>query len=261
MTSPDLQALAQQLWTAREQRKPIPPLTETHPEITLEQAYAISKSNHARRVSAPGVRPIGKKIGLTSKAVQKQLGVDQPDFGYLTSDMLVENGAQVTTPLIQPKAEAEVAFVLCRDLNATSGPITPEQVIAATDCVRACIEIIDSRVENWKIRIQDTVADNASSALLVLGPEKRSLKDVDLRLAGMWLKKNDEIESTGAGAACLDHPVLAVTWLANTMVRFGDPLKAGDLVLAGAFGPVIPVAPGDRCEAEISGLGRVSCRF
>lgn len=249
--------IAETLWQARITGKPCAPLTETHPGITIEDAYKISSQIFQRRM-AGNARAVGRKIGLTSLAVQKQLGVDQPDFGYLTSDMLVHTGGVVgKDALIQGRAEGEVAFILGRDLK---GPgITREDVIAATDHVVACIEIIDSRVKDWKIKIQDTIADNASSALLVLGNRPKKLKDIDLRMAGMALRMNGEVESTGVGAACLDHPVNAVVWLANALGRLGDTLKAGDIILSGAYGPVVPFNPGDHCEVEISGLGKVTC--
>jgi 2-oxopent-4-enoate/cis-2-oxohex-4-enoate hydratase len=253
----NLSQLAENLWQARITGTPCAPLTEIHPELTIEKAYEISSQIFQRRLQS-GVRSVGRKIGLTSLAVQKQLGVDQPDFGYLTSDMLVPTGGIVAKDaLIQGRAEGEVAFVLGRDLK---GPgLTREDIVAATDHVIACIEMIDSRVKDWKIKIQDTIADNASSALLVLGSKPKRLQDIDLRMAGMTLRMNGEVESTGVGAACLDHPVNAVLWLANSLGRLGDSLKAGDIILSGAYGPVVPFNPGDHCEVEISGLGKVTC--
>ncbi|MGE0615594.1 MAG: 2-keto-4-pentenoate hydratase [Bacteriovoracia bacterium] len=256
----NLAHLAAALYRARRERKPCPPLTQTAPGLTLADAYRISEINHFERLKEPGVKPVGKKIGLTSKAVQKQLSVYEPDYGYLTSDMLVMDGA--TAPigeLIQPRAEGEVAFVLKTDLI---GPgITSQQVAAAIDHAVVCIEIIDSRVADWKIKIQDTIADNASSAMFVLGARKIPVKDIDLRLAGMTLWKNGEVESSGCGAACLNHPFNAVAWLANAMAKHAVPLRAGDILLSGAYGPVVPVKAGDQVEVEIKGLGRVSCRF
>jgi 2-oxopent-4-enoate hydratase len=203
---------------------------------------------------------VGKKIGLTSRAVQKQLGVSEPDFGYLISSMNVPMGETVSrSTLLQPRVEGEAVFVLKRSLK---GPgITVADVARATDFVLPCIEIIDSRVKDWRIKIQDTVADNASSALFVLGTEPRRLGNSDLREAGMALRVNGEVLSTGCGAACLDHPALAVAWLANALGKFGVALEAGELILSGAFGPVVPVSAGDRVEVEISGLGAVHCYF
>lgn len=253
-----LETLAETLWQARATGVPCDPLTEKHPSLTLEQAYRISSLCFERRLKSVPTRSVGRKIGLTSRAVQTQLGVNQPDFGYIAADMLVDHGGIIpATRLIQGRVEGEVAFILGKDL---AGPgVTSEDVERATDHVVACIEIIDSRIKDWKIKIQDTVADNASSAMAVLGSRPRKLRDIDLRMAGMTLRLNGEVESTGVGAACLDHPIEAVKWLANTLGSLGDGLKAGDIVLSGAYGPVIPFRPGDRCEVEISGLGKVHC--
>jgi 2-oxopent-4-enoate/cis-2-oxohex-4-enoate hydratase len=257
-----IESLADSLYVARTQRRPVDPLTTRMPNLTLRDAYSVSEINLKRRISQEKARLIGKKIGLTSRAVQRQLGVSEPDFGWLTSDMNVPLGESVSLAgLMFPKVEGETAFVLKRDL---SGPgVTIADVIRATDFVLPCIEIIDSRVKDWKIKIQDTVADNASSALFVLGTEPRRLRDCDLRVAGMALRVNGEVLSTGSGAACLDHPCLAVAWLANKLGEFGASLKAGDVILSGAFGPVVPVTAGAHVhvEVEISGLGRVSCSF
>jgi 2-oxopent-4-enoate/cis-2-oxohex-4-enoate hydratase len=262
LNSQQIEALASSLWEARITQKGIPPLTETEPGLTLTEAYQISRLNFEKRCRQPGVKPIGRKIGLTSQAVQSQLGVSEPDFGYLTSDMVLESGATLRGPqgrLLQGKVEGEVAFVLKRDLK---GPgVTSRDVAAATDYVVACIEIIDSRVRDWKIRIQDTIADNASSALFVLGSQRKRIDELDLRMAGMTLRKNGEVESTGVGAACMDHPLQAVAWLANKMGALGEILCAGEIILSGAYGPVVSFAPGDHCEVEISGLGKVTCTY
>jgi 2-oxopent-4-enoate hydratase len=253
-------SLADSLYEARTQKKACDSLTSRVPELTIRDAYTISEINLKRRMEQENARLIGKKIGLTSRAVQRQLGVNEPDFGYLTSDMNAPLGETVSLAgLLYPKVEGETAFVLKKDLT---GPgVTVADVIRATDFVLPCIEIIDSRVKDWKIKIQDTVADNASSALFVLGTEPKRLRESDLRLAGMALRINGEVLSTGSGAACLDHPCLAVAWLANKMGEFGVSLKAGDVILSGAFGPVVPVTQNCQVEVEISGLGRVGCHF
>ncbi len=253
------ETLAQTLWEARTGRKPCKPPTELSPSLTVSEAYGVSRRNFERKLGE-GARSIGRKIGLTSLAVQSQLGVSEPDFGYLTSDMLIaDRGALPAGSLLQGKAEGEVAFILARPLK---GPgVTAADVLAATDHVAVCIEIIDSRVENWKIKIADTIADNASSAFFVMGQKKVKPHEIDLRLAGMKLTRNGAIESTGVGAACLDHPANAVAWLANALGRLGDSLQSGDVVLSGAYGPVVPFVEGDRVEVEISGLGRVSCGY
>lgn len=260
MASTELEKYAQSLWDARTQQKAIAPITEQNAEISLAQAYEISQINFKKRLQA-GERSLGRKIGLTSRAVQKQLGVFEPDFGYLSSAMNISCGEKVNiSSLLQPKVEGEVAFFLKKDL---SGPgISAAQVISATEFVLPCIEIIDSRIADWKIKIQDTVADNASSALFVLGNTPRSLGRADLRMAGMTLRLNGEVASTGMGMACLDHPVNAVAWLANKLGSLGDGLKAGDIILSGAYGPVVPVKAGDKVEVDIHGLGGpVYCSF
>lgn len=260
LTRAEITTLAEALYAARLERQPVSPISETHPTLTLDEAYVISEMNLRKRLTLPGIKQIGKKIGLTSRAVQKQLGVEQPDFGFLTSDMSIFHGECVSrSSLLYPKVEGELAFVLKSDLQ---GPgLTSAQVIKATDFVLPVIEIIDSRIRDWKIRVQDTVADNASSALFVLGSQPKRLGDMDIRMCGMLLRKNGEVESTGVGAACLDHPVNAVLWLANALGKYGEKLRAGDIILSGAFGPVVPVNSGDFIEVEIQGFGSVQCRF
>lgn len=253
----NLLALADALFAARLAGQPVDPLTTQHPELTIVQAYSISETNLKRRTGQGGVRLVGKKIGLTSRAVQKQLGVEEPDFGYLTSDMLA-TAPLSRRALVLPRVEGEVAFTLKKDLN---GPgVTMADVIAATDYVQPAIEIIDSRVRDWKIKIQDTIADNASSSHFALG-ERSLLRAEDLPAAAMELRVNGELRSSGTGVACLDHPCLAVAWLANALGRFGVGLKAGEVILSGAFGPVVPVQAGDKVEISIAGLGLVSCSF
>jgi 2-oxopent-4-enoate/cis-2-oxohex-4-enoate hydratase len=215
---------------------------------------------HDRGLMRPPARPIGHKIGLTSRAVQRQLGVDQPDFGCLLSDMVVDDGGTVPPNLlIQPRVEGEVAFVLGR---ALSGPgVTVADVLAATELLLPCIEIIDSRIADWRITYPDTIADNASSGMLVLGGVGVTPTGKDLALAGLALRLDGEVVSTGAGAACMGHPANAVAWLANTLGRIGRSLHAGDVILSGALGPVVPVRPGQHVEVEIAGVGTASCRF
>lgn len=256
----ELAKLVDTLAQAKESRKPCAPLTEIFPALTLPEAYSVSEITLTNWLRQGKGRLTGKKIGLTSRAVQKQLGVAEPDFGYLTSEMNLPMGESVSrSSLLQPKVEGEVAFVLKRDLV---GPgLTVADVIRATEFVLPCIEVIDSRVKDWKIKIQDTVADNASSAKYVLGTKPTRLGALDLRQSGMALRINGEVVSTGCGAACLDHPALAVAWLANTLGAHGVSLKAGEVILSGAFGPVMPVSAGDHVEVSISGLGSVHCFF
>ncbi len=237
----------------------IAPLRERYPGLDAEAAYDIQRLNTEARV-ASGARIVGRKIGLTAQAVQKQLGVDQPDFGTLFDDMGYGDGEPVPTRwLQQPKIEAEVAFVLGRDLDQERPSLA--DVMRAVDFALPALEIVGSRIEAWNIRFVDTVADNASSAAYVLGGTPVSLRGLDLRLAGMALMRRGEPVSTGAGAACLGHPLNAVLWLARTLARLGAPLKAGDLVLSGALGPMVPVQPGDVFEARIQGLGSVRAVF
>jgi 2-oxopent-4-enoate/cis-2-oxohex-4-enoate hydratase len=254
-----MKSIADSLFEARLKAAPIAPLTAQYPHLTIRDAYAISEINLKRRSEQEGGRLVGKKIGLTSRAVQKQLGVEEPDYGYLTSDMKLASGQILSrSKLILPRVEGEVAFVLKKDLR---GPgITLQDVIAATDYILPSIEIIDSRVKDWQIKIQDTIADNASASHFALG-EAHALGSLDLTRAKMELRINGEICSAGTGAACLDHPCLAVAWLANALGKFGVSLRAGEVILSGAFGPVVPVSAGDEVEVEIMGLGKVNCSF
>ncbi|MGB6099641.1 MAG: 2-oxopent-4-enoate hydratase [Comamonas sp.] len=235
------------------------PLSQRHPEITLADAYAIQQQLMKLRLAA-GERVIGKKIGVTSQAVMDMLGVFQPDFGWLTDAMVYNEGEAIPmSRLIQPKAEGEIAFVLRKTLK---GPgVTVADVLAATEGVMACFEIVDSRIEDWKIRIQDTVADNASCGVFVLGDRLVDVRDVDLTTCGMVLEKNGEIVATGAGAAALGHPANAVAWLANTLGAHGTALEAGEVVLSGSLGAMVPVKTGDNLRVTIGGIGGCSVRF
>jgi 2-keto-4-pentenoate hydratase len=219
-------------------------------------AYRVQAIN-TRFWQGQGRRIVGRKIGLTAKAVQKQLGVDQPDFGVLFDDMaLASGGALAASKMIQPKAEAEVALILGSDIL---DPDADAEVVAkATAAVAPAIEIVDSRIADWKITFADTVADNGSSAFFVLG-EQRPLAGLDLYACGMVLEVNDEIVSLGAGAACLGHPLIAAAWLARTLAKAGEPLRAGDVLMSGALGPMVAIAAGDRVRAVIGGLG--DCSF
>ena len=207
-------------------------------------------------VVGPGNRRVGRKVGLTSTAVQRQLGVDQPDFGVLTADMDV-SGIAATVPssrLLQPKVEAEVAFILDADVTDPA----PEAVRAAVAWVAPALEIVDSRIRDWDISIVDTVADNASSGLFVLGAERRRLDEVDTAAVDMRLERDGELASEGSGAACMGDPLNALVWVAETALRLGRPLRAGEIVLSGALGPMVPFGPGTSVTAHITGLGTVS---
>lgn len=254
-----LDACVQALATAAAERRPIEPLTTTHPELTVADAYAIQAAGIGRRL-AEGRVIRGRKAGLTSAAMQQQLGVDEPDFGTLIDDMLVEDGDEIdVTLLIQPRAEAEIGFVLEHDLV---GPgVTPTDVLRAAAGVLACIEVIDSRIADWRIGLVDTVADNASSALAVTSGRLVPIDGIDLRLLGMAFYRNGELVETGAGAAVLGNPARCVAWLANKLAEFGEPLRAGELILAGALHRSVAVEPGDIFRAELSRLGTVTTRF
>ena len=259
MDQKTIEALGDSLYDALVARTPIAPLSAAHPDMTIEDAYHVQQRMIARRLEK-GDRVIGKKIGVTSKAVMNMLGVHQPDFGYLLDSMVFNEGESVDMDtLIQPKAEGEIAFLLKKDLQ---GPgVTAADVLAATEGVMACFEIVDSRIQDWKIKIQDTVADNASCGVFVLGDQLVDIADLDLALAGMVLEKNGEIVGIGAGAATMAHPVNAMVWLANMLGSLGIALKAGDIVLSGAMGAMVPVARGDNLRMTIGGIGGCSVRF
>ena len=235
----------------------VPPLRDGLPPMDAEAAYAIQSINTKYWLSA-GRTAAGHKVGLTAKSVQVQLGVDQPDFGVLFSDMQIDDGgALAASRVIQPKVEAEVALILSGDIKNARATI--EDVAAATAYAVAAIEIVDSRIANWKITFADTVADNGSAAYFVLGKERKPLLGLDLYTCGMALELNGQVASVGAGAACLGHPLRSAAWLARTLAERGDYLRAGDVVLTGALGPMVAVAPGDHVRALIGGLG--SCEF
>jgi 2-oxopent-4-enoate/cis-2-oxohex-4-enoate hydratase len=259
MESTLIAELGDRLYGALNARETIAPLTDSYPEMSIEDAYHVQQRMVQRRLDA-GETVVGKKIGVTSKAVMDMLGVYQPDFGYLLSGMVYGEGESIAVnTLIQPKAEGEIAFVLKKDLL---GPgITNAMVLAATECVMPCFEIVDSRIRDWKIRIQDTVADNASCGVFVLGDRAVSARAVDLSTCGMVLEKNGEVIGTGAGAAALGSPVNAVAWLANTLGRLGIPLKAGEVVLSGALAAMAPVKAGDNFRLSLGGIGACSVRF
>ncbi|KEA65346.1 4-oxalocrotonate decarboxylase [Marinobacterium lacunae] len=260
MDTQQIQACGDELYNALINRTTLRPFTERFDDITIEDAYHISLRMIERRVEA-GEKIIGKKIGLTSKAVQNMLKVGQPDFGYLTDTMAFSQGQEmpISERLIQPKAEGEIAFILKRDLM---GPgVTNADVLAATECVMPCFEVVDSRIENWQIKIQDTVADNASCGLFVLGDSAVDPRKVDLTTCGMVVEKNGSLLSTGAGAAALGSPVNCVAWLANMLGQFGIPLKAGEVILSGSLVPLEPVKAGDFMSVSIGGIGSASVRF
>ncbi len=261
MDETSIAALGNELFNALRERRTLAPLTERHRDITIEQAYRISL-HMLRRREAAGERVIGKKIGATSKAVQDMLGVFQPDFGFLTDAMQFSDGASISLQragLIQPRAEGEIAFMLKADLQ---GPgVTREDVLAATEWVAPCFEIVDSRIHDWKIAIQDTVADNASCGVFVVGTQHTDPRAFDLAAAKMELQRNGQPAGSGLGAAVQGHPAEAVAWLANTLGAFGIPFRKGELILSGSLSPLVPAAAGDRFTMHIEGLGGCSVSF
>ena len=255
-----IQTYGNTLYDCLRTRRTIEPLTEQEADITIGDAYRIALQLLQRRLD-DGEKIIGKKIGATSKAVQNMLKVNQPDFGYLTDRMVYNNGDEmpISSELIQPRAEGEVAFILKHDLE---GPgVTNAAVLRATECVMPCFEIVDSRIKDWKIKIQDTIADNASCGLFMLGDRAVDPRRVDLVTCGMVHEKNGEIIATGAGAAALGSPVNCVAWLANTLGEFGIKLQAGEVILSGSLVPLHPIVPGDSMYLSIGGIGNASVRF
>lgn len=252
--------LGDELYQALITQSTLTPFTEREADITIDDAYYISLRMVSRRVEA-GEKIIGKKIGVTSKVVQDMLGVHQPDFGFLTDKMEYANGADIPVAgnLIAPRAEAEIGFKLKKDL---SGPgVTEQDVLDATDYIMPCFEIVDSRIKDWKIKIQDTVADNASCGVFVLGEEKVDPRTVDLPNLKVVVKKNGEFLSEGLGSAVQGNPLTAVAWLANTLGAYDIPFKAGEVILSGSLVPLEDVKAGDKMEMELEGVGSASCQF
>lgn len=259
MDTTTIQRYGDELYQALQSREAVAPLTDREPAITIDDAYQIQLRMIQRRLDA-GEKVVGKKIGVTSKVVMNMLGVNQPDFGILLDDMIYNEGEAIEySSLIQPKAEGEIAFVMKKDLM---GPgVTGADVLAATEGVIACFEIVDSRIRDWKIKVQDTVADNASCGVMVLGDQLVDVRDVDLMTCGMLVERNGEIVGTGSGAATMGSPVNAIAWLANTLGALGIPLKAGEVVLSGSLAAMFPIAAGDNYRVTIGGIGSCSMRF
>lgn len=259
-TPPDvIQQAADRLHAAAQSGVPCAPIRDSLTGVDIDAAYAIQATNTRRALEA-GRRLVGRKIGLTARAVQKQLGVDQPDYGMLFADMARPEALDIAlADVMQPKVEAEIAFILERDLEGDQ--LTLADLFRAIAYAVPAIEIVGSRIANWDIRITDTIADNASSGLYVLGARPVRLTDFDPRLCGMVMEKAGEPVSVGAGAACLGSPLNAALWLAQVMARAGYPLRAGETILSGALGPMVPVAPGDVFDVRIEGLGAVRAAF
>ena len=256
----NVEQAAQALRQARHDRKAVSPISASHGIASLDAAYQVAEVNVRARLDEPGRRIVGKKVGLTSKAVQQQLGVDQPDFGVLFDDMEYLDGDTVPmSRLIQPKVEAEVAFVVGRELTGVAP--TWSEFLCAIAYVLPALEIVDSAITDWKISLVDTVADNASSALYVLGQQPVALGQLSLGELGMQMTVNGEVASVGTGAACARHPLRAAYWLARTMAARGQPLQAGEVILSGALGPMVALKAGDLVQARIGELGSVGCRM
>lgn len=252
--------LTDELYAALRTRKAVVPLTTRYPTLDIDEAYGISLGLLKRRLR-DGERVIGKKIGVTSKVVQDMLDVREPDFGFLTDAMEVASGAEyrIDGNMIQPRAEAEIAFIIKDEIR---GPgLDHHDVLAATAYVAPCFEIVDSRIVDWRIRIQDTVADNASCGIFVLGADRVDPRTLDLSAITVRVKKNGRDLSQGSGAAVQGSPLNAVAWLANTLGRYGMSLSPGDIILSGSLVPLEPARPADEFSMELEGVGGASIKF
>ncbi|MBT2721165.1 2-keto-4-pentenoate hydratase [Bacillus sp. ISL-46] len=244
---------------AESTRVGITPLTFTDSELTIKEAYYIQLENINNKVQQ-GQKIVGKKIGLTSLAMQKLLGVDEPDYGHLLETMVVENGGRIPVEqVLQPKVEAEIAFILKKELRGPN--VTALDVLQATEYVVPALEIVDSRIKDWKIKLADTIADNASSGFYVLGGKPTKVNDIDLELIGMAFSKNGELVNTGVGAATLGNPANCVAWLANKLSEFDIPLLAGEVILSGALSAAVEARAGDSFTARFAHIGQVSVHF
>lgn len=240
---------------------PCRPVRDLLGDVDVSAAYRVQRAlvTHLR---GGGVPVVGRKIGMTSPAVQRQLGVDQPDFGVLLEPMRRWEGADIALDgLIQPKIEAEIAFTLGRDLDLDLEVLSVEDILEATEYVSPALEIVDSRIQNWDITIVDTIADNGSAALFVLGDARTDPRALDLAHVSMELRRHGELVSSGSGAACLGNPLNAMLWLARNACDIGDPLRAGSVILSGALGPMVQIAAGDAFQASFQGIGTVSASF
>ena len=254
-----IHAATRRLAAAARSGTPCQPVRDLLGNTDIALAYRVQELLNRDRM-AGGARVVGRKIGLTSPAVQKQLGVDQPDFGVLFDDMKYRSGDRIPCArLLQPKVEGEIAFILSEDIVGKT--LDESRVRAAIEYAVPALEIVDSRVRDWDIKITDTVADNASSGLFVLGEQATKLTDFDPVAVSMELRNGETVVSTGTGADCLGNPVTAMLWLARTAQEYGSPLRAGDVVLSGALGPMVPVKSGSTVTATFTSLGEVSATF
>ncbi|AXF57196.1 2-keto-4-pentenoate hydratase [Salicibibacter kimchii] len=251
--------LAKHLAQSWDEGEGVQPVTELNPNLSIDEAYQIQLQTIEGKVKE-GQRITGKKIGLTSKAMQEKLGVSEPDYGHLLDGMGVRNRETVSfNRVLQPMVEGEIAFILKKDL---AGPdVTTLDVLQATDAVVPALEIVDSRIKDWKITLPDTIADNASSGLYVLGDHPKKIEDIDIKQMGMALYKNDELQNTGVGVAAMDDPAKCVAWLANKLAAFDIKLKASEVILSGALSAAIKGEPGDEFYAKFADLGTVHVSF
>ncbi len=257
--------LGSALYRALRTRKAVPPITKTHPEITIEDAYKVSRHMLSQRLKKDNEYIVGKKIGVTSDVVQRMLGVSQPDFGFLTNSMTYEEGIDIpiSQTMIAPRVEAEIAFRLSQTLAISD--ITAADVLEATECIFPCFEIVDSRIKDWQVRIEDSIADNASCGAYVLGANKIDHTNLDLSALHMALTKNGRPLSAGYSSSVLGNPLNAIAWLANTLRKFDIALEAGEIILSGSLVPLEPVIAGDEMVLMLTGQGfepvSLSCRF
>lgn len=254
-----IQQAADRLFDANKNKAVCAPVRDIIGDSDIEKAYSVQEINTKRKLNA-GEYIVGYKVGLTSFAVQEQLGVDQPDFGVLTNTMQLDKAQSISvSELMQPKAEAEIAFILGKVISSRIESI--HDLVGCIDYACASIEIVGSRIENWNIRITDTIADNASASHFILGDQHVALKDIDVVQCKMQMTKNGEVASTGTGKACMDNPLIAAQWLINTLVSRGVTMKKGAIILSGALGPMVNVSAGDHFSAQIEGLGSVDVSF
>nr|WP_064092396.1 fumarylacetoacetate hydrolase family protein [Rossellomorea aquimaris] len=255
----EIKSLSSHLMEAEKKKHGVKPITELKPSISIQEAYHVQLETITQKVEN-GATIIGKKIGLTSIAMQELLGVDEPDYGHLLDGMAVENnGAVKGNQVLQPRVEGEIAFVLKKELK---GPdVTVEDVLEATDYVLPALEIVDSRILDWKIKLQDTIADNASSGLFVLGDHPVSINEVNLKEVQVKLFRNGELMNTGKGSAALGDPAYCVAWLANKLADYDLSLEPGEVILSGALSAAVFAHPGDEFSADFDWFGKVSCTF
>jgi 2-keto-4-pentenoate hydratase len=259
MATADEGTAVDRLTAAARDHHPCPPVRDLIGPADGRAAYRVQTAVNARRAATTGVHPVGRKIGLTSPAVQRQLGVGQPDYGVLFSDMRYEPAGRADpATLLQPRIEAEVAFVLSRDVDEA---VTADSVAGHVELAFAALEIVDSRIAGWDISLADTIADNASSGGYVVAASGVDLGGVDLAAVRMSMTENGSVVSAGAGSDCMGSPLEALAWLANTSRELGSPLRAGEVVLSGALGPMVPVRPGAVYAATISDVGHVEITF